>query len=79
LLSLLRLERWDAATSVPTLNRNSIHPVIVAIPDPIEQRRIVDVVESMEERIRSERLELSRVEALRTGLMEDLLTGRVQV
>ncbi|MFJ5516110.1 restriction endonuclease subunit S [Streptomyces griseoluteus] len=79
LLSMLRLERWDAATSVPTLNRNSVHPVMVAIPDPVEQRRIVNAVESMERRIRSERMELSRVEALRTGLIEDLLTGRVPV
>ncbi|WP_369188976.1 restriction endonuclease subunit S [Streptomyces sp. R08] len=79
LLSMLRLERWDAATSVPTLNRNSVHPVIIAIPDPVEQRRIVGMVESMERRIRSERIELSRLQALRKGLMEDLLTGRVRV
>ncbi|MFJ8742367.1 restriction endonuclease subunit S [Embleya sp. NPDC127516] len=79
LLSMLRLERLDAATSVPTLNRNAVHPMIVAVPNPTEQRRIVKVVESMEERIRSERAELSKIEALRTGLIEDLLTGRVRV
>jgi restriction endonuclease S subunit len=52
----------------------------VAMPAGLtEQRRIVNVVESMDERIRSERVELSRVEALRAGLMEDLLTGQVRV
>lgn len=72
------LERFDAATSVPTLNRNSVHPLVIAIPSRSEQRRIVarkrqvDTVVACEERSRA------KLRALKSALAEDLLTGRVR-
>lgn len=79
LLKYLRLERFDAATSVPTLNRNVVHPIMVSVPQLAEQRRIVTAVNSFRERIRREESMLGKLTILRSGLMADLFSGRVRV
>jgi type I restriction enzyme S subunit len=78
-LRWLRLERFDAATSVPTLNRNSVHPLPVAVPDPADQGPIVAEIESWEDRIRLEQTTLAKLQSLMRGIADDLLTGRVRV
>jgi type I restriction enzyme S subunit len=78
-LKSLRLQRFDAATSVPTLNRNFIHPLIVAIPPPDEQALICDMVEVHEVHIRAEEAYRDKLKQIKKGLMHDLLTGRVRV
>jgi type I restriction enzyme, S subunit len=78
-LRWLRLKRFDAATSVPTLNRNFIHPMLVAIPRRNEQENIVSNFQEIEENIHREELWLSKLCVLKIGLMSDLLTGRVRV
>ncbi len=72
------LERFDAATSVPTLNRNNVHKLRVSFPPLAEQRRIVEIVDAWDEAIA---LTDRRIEAARQrkkGLMQRLLTGRVR-
>jgi type I restriction enzyme S subunit len=78
-LKALRLERFDAATSVPTLNRNFVHPLAVVVPMVPEQRRIVSLVTAAENRVTGEAAQLRKLGVLKAGLMEDLLTGRVRV
>jgi type I restriction enzyme S subunit len=78
-LKFLRLERFDAATSVPTLNRNFVHPLRIAIPKPFEQREIVLRMECIEAREIQEVYELRKLQLIKQGLMDDLLTGRVRV
>lgn len=75
----LRLERFDAATSVPTLNRNFIHPMIVAMPPEYEQRQICAMAESFDNRIRTEEQFRDKLKLQKKGLMHDLLTGKVRV
>jgi type I restriction enzyme S subunit len=79
LLKSMRLERLDAATSVPTLNRNFVHPIPVGIASPAEQARIVDRVTSFEAAVATEATTLRKLRLLKRGLMDDLLTGRVRV
>jgi len=79
LLKSMRLERLDAATSVPTLNRNFVHPVLVAMPPDDEQRRIVKIVEIANRRVMNELAYLAKLRLLKQGLVEDVLTQRVQV
>lgn len=78
MLKRLRLERLDAATSVPTLNRNFVHPLLVAMPPLDEQQRIVHVLASVDDRIKAEEERLRKLRSLRAGLATDLLTGRVR-
>lgn len=78
-LKFLRLERFDAATSVPTLNRNAIHPILIGIPGKSEQISIVKHIEKNEKTVRMEATFLNKLITIKQGLMQDLLTGRVRV
>jgi type I restriction enzyme, S subunit len=61
LLKKLGLERYLAGTGVPTLNRNVVHEVVVAIPPLREQQRIVAKVESLSHCVEVARDHLSQV------------------
>ena len=79
LLKSLRLDRFTAATGVPSLNRNFVHPIEVTVPEPAEQDRIVDVVEAHDARIRTEEQYRDKLKLQKKGLMHDLLTGKIRV
>lgn len=77
-LDSLQLERLDAATSVPTLNRNSVHPLPAAFP-PVEiQREILSSLARGRARLVAETRYLEKLRATRSGLASDLLAGRVR-
>ena len=51
LLKSLDLDRFNAGTSVPTLNRNHIHPMAVKIPSVTAQRSIAHVLGTLDDKI----------------------------
>lgn len=79
LLKHMRLERLDAATSVPTLNRNNVHPLTIALPRRSEQDRIVRRVSLFDDGVSSEMRLVAKMQEIKSGLTSDLLTGRVRV
>lgn len=79
LLKHMRLERLDAATSVPTLNRNNVHPLTIALPRRSEQDRIVRRVSLFDDGVSSEMRLVTKMQEIKSGLTSDLLTGRVRV
>lgn len=78
-LKFLRLERFDAATSVPTLNRNIIHPMLISTPKKSEQINIVKRIEKHETAIQVETSFFRKLAQIKQGLMYDLLTGNIRV
>jgi type I restriction enzyme, S subunit len=78
LLKSMRLERFDAATSVPTLNRNFIHPILIAVPPTTEQAQILSKLDVGARRAQREGDSLAKLRLVKKGLMDDLLTGRVR-
>ena len=79
LLTALRLERFTAATSVPSLNRNFVHPTQVGVPPREEQGRTLRFWAALTRRVSGEEIQLRKLCTLKNGLMDDLLTGRVRV
>ena len=75
----LKLEKLDAATAVPTLNRNTVHKIKIAIPPIDEQKNIVKILDSISDTIMNQKKEMDALNVLKRGLMQDLLTGRVRV
>jgi len=72
------LERFDAATSVPTLNRNNVHKLRVAFPSLEEQERIVEIIDTWAEAIALTERRIEAARQRKQGLMQRLLTGRVR-
>ena len=77
-LEWFNLARFDAATSVPTLNRNIVHKQRIAFPPLPEQRAIAAILSTWDEAITlTERL-IAALQERKRGLMQRLLTGEVR-
>ena len=76
-LSHLQLDRFAASTGVPSLNRNFVHPLLVAVPPLHEQRRIAEVLDSIDEAIERAETVITSTEQLRDALLHGLLTKGV--
>ena len=74
------LTRFSAGTSVPTLNRNLVHPVKVSFPKSIrEQERIAEILSTNDHKLELENQQGTRLENIKTGLMDLLLTGKIRI
>lgn len=78
-LRSLNLEKFDAATAVPTLNRNVVHALGCAFPPISEQLLIADHLDSIEATEDTQTRNLASYGQTKSALMADLLTGRKRV
>lgn len=65
--------------SQSNINAKNLKSLKVPVPPLLEQRKISSVLFSMDEKTEKERHRKERLEKLKKGLMQDLLTGRVRV
>ena len=66
-------------SGLPQLNNKHIYPMLFPRPSEIEQLAIVERLSAVDDRVRAEQDELTKLRLIKQGLMEDLLTGRVRV
>jgi type I restriction enzyme, S subunit len=66
-------------TNLATINSTQLKAMPVPVPSLGSQRRLVDSLATYEKNLQSERRMLATMLAMKQGLMEDLLSGRVQV
>mgnify|MGYP003591637023 CR=1 FL=1 len=64
---------------VPKLALHRIERLWVAQPKPAEQEAIVSITAQFDRQLGAELIELRKLESLKSGLQDDLLTGRVRV
>lgn len=74
LLSSLPLNRLDSSTGVPGLNRNDAYAIEIPVPPLPEQRRIVEILDTVDEAIRQTEALISKLKEMKQGLLHDLLT-----
>lgn len=65
--------------AVTGINLGQLRQTPIAVPSREEQDRIVNVLDEQFSRIDEERTYREKLQSLKTGLMQDLLTGRVRV
>ncbi len=79
-LEHFHLERLDAATSVPTLNRNNLFGHAIAIPAArLEQEAIANALSEVDDLITSLERLIGKKRAIKQGMMQELLTGRTRL
>jgi type I restriction enzyme, S subunit len=61
------------------LPKSRLFAIPVAFPDTDEQQAIATRIEAADERVAAEVSTLEKLTAQKSGLMDDLLTGRVRV
>jgi len=79
-LEVLDFNMLNEATGVPSLNKNTLDRIKIAIPkSKPEQHRIASILSQTDETIEKEQKYKQKLERIKQGLMEDLLTGKVRV
>lgn len=73
-LKQFKLDRFGTGTGVPTLNRNVVHEVEVAFPPLHEQRRIAEILSSVDEAIAATRAVIEQTRKVKQSVLERLLT-----
>lgn len=71
-----RITRQGAQENINTGEYSSI---LLPLPSLDEQRQIVNIIQSSNQRIQQERQQKQKLQELKRGLMQDLLTGKVRV
>jgi len=80
LLQTINYEQFNAGTSVPTLNRNYLHPMKIPFPKKkSEQQKIASILSNVDSQIQSQTQYKEKLERLKKSLMQKLLTGEVRV
>ncbi len=72
------LARAVGSTMV-NLNSSLLNQLLIACPSNEEQGRIVQRLDSLDQQIASEEVHRHKLQLIKTGLMQDLLTGKVRV
>jgi type I restriction enzyme S subunit len=65
--------------ALPSVNQGQLTGLLVALPSVAEQKQIAVRLDAADLRLDAERAQLGKLELLKQGLMDDLLTGRVRV
>lgn len=73
------LLNFTSQTSIAHLTQEQLAALPVPVPKKDEQKRIVEAFDNLDESLRIEEAMLSKMRSLKTGLMHDLLTGKVRV
>lgn len=78
-LSNIDLKKYNEATGVPSLSVSNLNFIKVAVPSLKEQRKIVEVLSSVDIQIKEYENKRAKLEELKKGLMQQLLTGKIRV
>lgn len=65
--------------SMVKISSQTVIETVVALPNPTEQVRVIECVDTYNTRIRTEEAYLNKLKLQKQGLMHDLLTGKVRV
>ena len=75
-----QIKNLTAVTATPSLTMGQIRNILIPFPfEKNEQKKIVKAIHSINEDMRNEKLKLAKLQSLKTGLMQDLLSGKVRV
>lgn len=77
------IKYWDdtcsSSSGLNTINRRMLEKLPIFCPSENEQIQITEKVAALTKKLESESLRLSKLQAQKSGLMQDLLTGKVPV
>lgn len=65
--------KYNEATGVPSLSKETIYKIELSIPNPSEQHRIAAILSGLDAKIAAEEKVLEKYEKVKKGLMERLL------
>jgi type I restriction enzyme S subunit len=79
LLKYLNLNQFSAETGQPLMTQTIIYSLPIPLPPLPEQQRIAEVLSQIDQTIEKEQQYKEKLQRIKQGLMQDLLTGKVRV
>jgi type I restriction enzyme S subunit len=79
LLLHLNLKRYNEASGVPSLSRESLYSIVVEAPEPKEQRLIGSVLKNADSEVAALRNVLDRLVTEKSALMQQLFAGKRRI
>ena len=76
---LVDWKRYNEASGVPSLNASTIENIEISLPPQEEQAAIAAVLFDMDAEIAALEARRAKVQALKQGMMQELLTGRTRL
>lgn len=79
LLIYLNLNKFKKKSGQPLMTQQIIYSIQIPLPPLPEQLKIADILSTVDKKIELERQRKEKLERIKKGLMNDLLTGKVRV
>ncbi|HAW49639.1 TPA: restriction endonuclease [bacterium] len=73
------MKSWTQGSTIKGVLRNDLQNLKLPLPPLPEQQKIAEILSAVDEKIEAGRKKKEKLEQLKKGLMQDLLTGRVRV
>ena len=73
------MDKIATQTTILYLNKSACESVPIVVPSKNEQQRLVERIQSITDKILTEQQVVSKLKKQKSGLMHDLLTGKVPV
>ena len=74
-----RLKRWAGITTSPIIKKSLFEKFPIPLPPLLEQQKISEILSAVDGRLELLNKRKERLERIKKGLMNDLLTGKVRV
>lgn len=74
-----QFDRASSGSTVTGVKQSQFRLIRILLPKTEEQQRIVKVLKAIDKNVQLEAANLSKLKTLKTGLMQDLLTGKIRV
>jgi type I restriction enzyme S subunit len=74
-----QIERLIAGSNYPAISSNDVRALDIPMPDVREQKAIAAVLSDIEEEIAALESQRDKGRAIKQGMMQDLLTGRIRL
>lgn len=67
------------AESQTNISQKIVEKLTILVPEPNEQKQIIDKLSTIDKMLKQNQINLAKLQSLKTGLMQDLLSGKVRV
>lgn len=74
-----QVREYEQGVTMKRINLGNLRRILVALPELAEQERIVERMRVLQGHIDIAKLQYGKLQQQKSGLMDDLLTGRVRV
>ncbi|MEM3828983.1 MAG: restriction endonuclease subunit S, partial [Conexivisphaerales archaeon] len=79
LLKSKKLAQFASKTTHPIITQTFLKNLLIQLPELTEQQKIADILSTVDKKLEIERNEKAKLERIKQGLMDLLLTGKVRV